>query len=273
MLDVSALPTSDKDAGQSKAFPSSSTSKPAAGSDPANGQAMAVTTAAKSPCEEPAKLFSARDYSGPGKRFAAWFTRKPEMTTVPKNKGGQPICGLDAGQKFHLFFKTTVDPVTFVGAAASAGWSQYQNYDEEWGQGAEGYGYRYAAAYGDRVISNFFGKFFYPTLFHEDPRYFRKGTGGFGGRLGHAIDHSFVARTDSGGHFANVSNWAAIASSVAIANLYHPGHSRGFTPAAERFGTRFGTSMGFDVLKEFWPETVRALKLPFRERKNVPATD
>lgn len=268
-LELSALPDQQKVPVGSKAF--GETPKPPAPSDPPSGQTVAVTPAVPTQCEEPAKLFSARDYSGPGKRFAAWFTRKPEMTTVPKRKAGQTICSLEPGEKFHLFYKTTVDPVTFVGAAASAGYAQYQNYDQEWGQGAEAYGYRYAAAFADAGIYNFFGKFFYPTIFHQDPRYFRKGSGGMGGRLGHAINHSFVARTDSGGHFANISRWAAISSSVAIANLYHPGRSRGFTPAAERFGLRLGTGMGFDVLKEFWPDMVRKLKLPFRERQNVPS--
>ena len=228
------------------------------------------TNPSQSPCEQPAKLFSASEYSGPLKRFTAWFSRKPEMTTVPaRQTNGKTICALDAGQKFHLFFKSTVDPVTFIGAGVSAGISQLNNDDKEWGQGAEGYGKRYAAAFTDRASRNFFGKFFYPTIFHQDPRYFREGHGSTKARLGHAMAHTFVARSDSGASMPNLSLWAGTTSSVALANLYHPDQERGFTPAAQRVGISLGTNMGFDVLKEFWPEIVRKLNLPFRERQVV----
>ncbi|MBZ5523118.1 MAG: hypothetical protein LAP21_12845 [Acidobacteriia bacterium] len=36
-------------------------------------------------------------------------------------------------------------------------------------------------------------------------------------------------------------------------------------------GISFGRSIGFDVLREFWPEISRKLRLPFRERHAVPA--
>ncbi len=268
-LDLSALPDQQKVPVGSKAFGESP--KPPNPSDPPSGQTVAVTPTIPTQCEEPAKLFSARDYTGPGKRFAAWFTRKPEMTTVPKRTGA-PICSLEPAEKFHLFYKATVDPVTFVGAGFSAAYSQWQNDDKEWGQGAQGYGYRYAAAMGDRVVHNFFRKFFYPTIFRQDPRYFRMGSNGTTGqRLGHALGHAFVTRTDGGGKFANISLWAAVASTAAIEPLYHPGLERGFRQPAERAATALGISMGWDVAKEFWPEIVRKLKLPFHERQNVPS--
>jgi hypothetical protein len=224
------------------------------------------------PCDQPARLFSPRDYTGPFNRLAAIFSRRPEMTTVPtRRKDGQKICSLDAGQKFRLFFRTTVSPVTFAGAGITAGFSQWQNDDREWGQGAEGYGRRYAAAFGDRATRNFFGKFFYPAIFRQDPRYYRQGEGGAGDRFRHAVAHTLVARDDSGSKAPNFSLWAATVSTVAVENLYHPGLKRGFEPAAKRSGISIGESMGFDVLKEFWPEIVRKLRLPFRERTVVPA--
>lgn len=250
----------------------SSSRKHSNGTGEPGGQAVAVQGPDTSPCAEPAKIFSPRDYSGPLNRFAAWFSRKPEIVTVPsKHRTGQNICSLDTGEKFHLFYKSTIEPVTFMASGVVAGWSQWQNDDKEWGQGAEGYGKRYAAAFTDRATRNFFRRFFYPSLFRQDPRYFRKGTGGTGGRIGYAIGHSFVTRTDSGGRFANISLWAAIASTAAIEPLYHPGRDHGFGPGAKHFGYDIGKAMGWDVLREFWPEVVRKLRLPFRERHVVPA--
>jgi hypothetical protein len=52
----------------------------------------------------------------------------------------------------------------------------------EYGRGVEGYAKRYGATYGDAFIGNFFGNAILPTLWHEDPRYFQKGTGSFTSR-------------------------------------------------------------------------------------------
>lgn len=252
---------------------SSSSPKPTAASPGGDAAAASpVLTTAQMPCQQPAKLFSAHDYSGPLERFAAWFSRKPEIATVPAHtRNGKTICALDLGEKFNLFYKTTVDPVTFAGAAVSAGFSQWQNDDHQWGQGAEAYGKRYGAAFADRATWNFFGKFFYPAIFQQDPRYFRQGRGSTKSRLGHAIAHTFVARRDVGGSMPNISLWAATSSTAAIVNLYHPGNDRGFGSAAQRVGISLGGNMGFDVLREFWPEMVRKMHLPFRERHLTPA--
>lgn len=233
----------------------------------------AVATAIETPCDRPAELFDASEYDGPLKRIAAWFARNPEMTTVPaRRKNGQKICGLNVGQKFDMFVETSIDPVTFIGAAAGAGFSQWQNDDSKWGQGASAYGKRYGAALIDTEASNFFGQFFYPVIFRQDPRYYRKGHGSTRERLGYAMLHTLVARSDSGNRMPNYSLWATTASTVALSNLYHPGNDQGFPPAATRVGISIAGSMGYDLLREFWPEVVRKLRLPFRERSVIPAT-
>jgi len=190
---------------------------------------------------------------------SSWFSMRLKITTAPE---GRKTCPLDAGGKFLLFAKVAASPYTLAAAGAAAGWSQWQNYDEEWGQGGDAYGQRFAAAYADRVTKAFFNKFAYPVIFRQDPRYFRKGTDATAGqRLGHAIGNTFVGHTDSGHHMPNLSLWAGTASTVAVQNLYHPGNDRGFTPAAERFGTSISISMGYDLLREFWPDISRKLHL------------
>lgn len=214
---------------------------------PGGGTTGTLQTANQAPCVQ---------------QRSSWFSLRLKMTTAP---AGQKNCPLDAGQKFGLFARTTTSPFTFATSGLAAGWSQWQNDDAEWGQGAGGYGKRYAAAYADRATKSFFTKFAYPVVFRQDPRYFRKGDSGTTGeRLGHAIGHTFVANGDSGNHMANLSLWAGTASTVAIENLYHPGHDRGFTPAAKRFGISIGTSMGYDIVREFWPDIARKLHLSSR---------
>ena len=99
----------------------------------------------------------------------------------------------------------------------------------------------------------------------EDPRYYRRAHGSTGGRLFHAIKHSVVAYGEDGKPMFNFSEWLGTASAVVLANTYHPDNRRGFAPAARRFSYAIGSDIGFDVLREFWPEVARKFKLPFRD--------
>ena len=182
---------------------------------------------------------------------------------VQRGLDGRP-CGLTVGEKFSIFARSAVSPKTYITDAWNAGVAQAEDNDPEWGQGSEGYGKRYAAAYTDSMVRNFFRKFAFPSIFGQDPRYYRSEKSGGGARFGHALAHTFVTRSDEGYNSINYSQLLGTSAAVAIGNLYHPGHKRGFKPAAERFGTSIGQDMGFDVLREFWPEIVRKLHLPFK---------
>jgi hypothetical protein len=221
---------------------------------------------AQVPCLQPARIFIAEEYTGPFKKVVSYFARKPEIKTVYVNRRytGSPICPLAPSQKFTLFVHNSVHPVTFVLATWDAGLAQAADDDTTFGQGAEGYGRRYGAALADRVSNDFFHTFVFPVAFRQDPRYYRQGYGSGHSRLRHAVTHVFVARSDRGGTMFNYSEWLGTASAVALSNTYHPGHERGFGPASVHVAIDIGTDAGIDVLREFWPEIVRAFKLPFR---------
>jgi hypothetical protein len=241
-----------------------------------NGPKSSASTAPATnvaPCANPAPLFEVEDYSGPLNKTVAYFARKVEIKTVraPRPTSVR-LCALNPREKFVLFLHNTLEPVVFVSSAFTAGSSQADNDDPTFGQGAAGYGKRFAAALTDNVSSDFFHTFFYPVIFRQDPRYYRQGDGAFRGRLGHALSHVFVARSDSGGRMFNFSEWLGTTSQASLSNLYHPGNERGFGSTAGRVGIGIGTDMGFDVLREFWPEIVRKLKLPFRTTRDTQNT-
>lgn len=223
-----------------------------------------------SPCVEPAKLYSAADYEGPLKKIVVYFARKPEIKTVhPHPRPGLTLCALDASEKFHLFTQDTIEPVTFIGAAFDSGLAQAEDNDPSFGQGTAGYAKRYGAALADSVSTGFFHTYFFPVVFRQDPRYYRKLEGSAPGRLGHALSHVFVAESDSGRKTFNFSEWLGTTSSVVLNNAYHPGNSRGIGAASQRIGVSIAWDAGFDVLREFWPEVAHRLKLPFKERDHL----
>jgi len=164
---------------------------------------------------------------------------------------------LTPGEKFRLFGFNTFNPFPIASAAAQAGFSQAFDSPEGFGQGAEGYGKRFGAAYANTATSQFFGTFFFPTILKQDPRYFRKVDGSGGSRIRYAVTRVFITRNDSGKQAPNVSFLLAAGSSAAISNLYYPAGSRQFGDAAIRFGTEYGTQAGFNLFKEFWPDIKR----------------
>ena len=220
---------------------------------------------AKTGCIEPEPTFTGLKYNGPFKKLVVRIAGKPEIRTVhhPHEGFDLRVCPLTTRQKFGIFARDTFEPVTFVLAGFNAGIAQASNDDPSWGQGAEGYGRRYGAAVADQVTGDFFGTFLYPSLLREDPRYYRKDHGSTGSRLYHAMEHTFVTHRDSGRHSFNFSEWLGAGSSSAVGNLYHPGNRRGFQPTARNAVYSVAFDMGFDILREFWPELTRDLRLPF----------
>jgi len=220
------------------------------------------------PCAAPAQAFTVEDYSGPFNQLVGRFSQRLERNTVhvPRHRNALQPCALTAAGKFQMFLDQERDPLNFLGANIDAAQAQISHDDPSFGQGAQGYARRYSAALADRASSDFFGVFLYPTIFHQDPRYYRQGQGSVKSRLGHALSHRWVTRSDSGRRMFNFSEWSATISSKAVSNLYHPGNERGFGPTASRVGFSVGTDMVWDVVREFWPEIAQKLKLPFRTR-------
>jgi hypothetical protein len=219
------------------------------------------------PCIEPPPLVRWGDYQGKFEKIIGPFARRLERKTVHAPHYYKPhaiLCTLEPKDKFILFVKDTVDPVNFIDVAYNAGINQAENSDPTFGQGAAGYGKRFGAGFAGQTSSEFFKDFAYPTIFSEDPRYYRLASGGRGKRLFHAAVHVFIAHREDDTRMFNFSEWLGTSSAVALGNLYHPGNRRGFSPAARGVGYSVIGDSGFDILREFWPEIARKFKLPFR---------
>jgi hypothetical protein len=96
-----------------------------------------------------------------------------------------------------------------------------------YGQGAAGYGKRWAARFGDGRTSDYLSHAVFASLFHQDPRYFYQGTGSNKSRLYHAVSNAWVARSDSGKKMPNYSYLLGTMVSGAISNAYYPHADQG----------------------------------------------
>jgi len=159
---------------------------------------------------------------------------------------------LSPRQKFELAWKTTVDPVSFGVTGAIAGIQQAQNDFSGYGQGAQGYGKRYGAAYADFVASTYIGGAILPALLKQDPRYFYKGSGSKRSRMLYAIANSVICKGDNGHWQPNYSNIIGSLAAGGISNLYYPADNReGAELTFENGLIGIGESAAINLLQEF----------------------
>jgi hypothetical protein len=185
-----------------------------------------------------------------GKRI---FGIVPNYRTSPSLKNYKP---LTPGEKFKIASQDAFDPGTVVLAAAFAGESQLTNANPTFGQGAKGYAQYFGASYADFVIGDYMTEAIFPTILHQDPRYFRKGTGSGLSRLGYAAGQIFWTHQDSGGGAFNFSEVVGNSTAVALSNIYYK-DNRDAADNVSKLGTQLGIDMASNILKEFWPDILR----------------
>ena len=158
---------------------------------------------------------------------------------------------LTTKQKFSLATHDTLDWTSLVGISATAGIEQANNSYAGYGQGAAGYGKRWAARFGDGRTSDYLSHAVFASLFHQDPRYFYQGTGSNKSRLYHAVSNAWVARSDSGKKMPNYSYLLGTMVSGAISNAYYPHADRGANLVFTNAFIGIAGRAGANVLQEF----------------------
>jgi Carboxypeptidase regulatory-like domain len=133
---------------------------------------------------------------------------------------------LTAKQKFELSWKSRLDPVQFGVVGIVAGVQQARNSYSGFGQGAEGYAKRYAAAYANVMTRSLLTQVLLPSLFRQDPRYFYKGTGSRTSRVVYALTRAVIRKGDNGRWQPNYSGILGNVGSGALSNFYYPAEDR-----------------------------------------------
>jgi hypothetical protein len=175
----------------------------------------------------------------------------PNFTAVDSNTRLPP---LSTRGKFHLAMHDSVDYSSFLLVAGLAVKGVSSNAIPSLGTGAAGFGRYYWREFTDQVSGTFFTEAIFPTLTHEDPRYYTLGKNGFFKRASYAISRTFITKNDRGTNEFNISEIAGNASEAALSNLYYPAAERSISQSAKNFATQTAITAGANVLKEFWPD-------------------
>jgi len=158
---------------------------------------------------------------------------------------------LTTGQKFRLAWRSSIDPVTFLATGAIAGVEQWNGNFSAYGPGLEGYSKRYGANYADGFIGVMLGGAVFPSILHQDPRYFYKGTGSIRSRALYALSTVVIARGDNGRWQPNYSNVLGTFAAGGISNAYYPANDRGFQLTMENSLIGLAAGGGSALLQEF----------------------
>ena len=180
----------------------------------------------------------------------------PNYRTSPSLDNYEP---LTTSEKFKVASQDAFDRGTVVLGAIFGAEGQLTNANRSFGQGAAGYGRYFGTSYGDLVIGDYMTEAVFPTLLHQDPRYFRLGTGSRWSRLGYAVGRIFWTQRDSGGTQFNYSELVGNSAAVAISNAYYS-DNRTAADGISKLGMQLGVDMAANILKEFWPDLQRKFK-------------
>jgi len=184
----------------------------------------------------------------------------PNYRTSPSLAHYEP---LTSKEKFKLAADDALDRGTFILAAAFAGKNQITNANPSFGQGVKGYSDYFVTSYADWAIGDYMTEAIWPSLLHQDPRYFRRGNGRALSRLAYAMGQIFITHNDSGHHSFNFSEIGGNATAAAISQAYYP-DNRDAVSAASTLGVQIGVDMASNIMKEFYPDLRRALSRKHR---------
>lgn len=154
-------------------------------------------------------------------------------------------------QKYEIFWHRAFDPSLPVEAMMFAGASQAVHYSPHYGTGGAALAERFGSYAGSIASAGFFTDAFFPSLLHQDPRYFRKVHGSIPARVWYAIKSEAVTRGDSGAMQPNISGLLGFGASTALTDAWYPRTSITLGNTLGRIGIKLAISTTINLIREF----------------------
>lgn len=177
---------------------------------------------------------------------------------------------LSAKQKFHLSLRTLVDPATFAAVGITAGIQQERNSYHQYGQGSEGYGKRFGAAYATASTNLLITSVLADSVLHQDPRYFYSGRGTKAQRAWYAIESAFRTKGDNGKWQPPYSALIGAVAASEISNTYYPGSRTQYTLLGRSLMFHFAGLVAVNLAEEFLLKKVTRSAPKFQSAGDVP---
>ena len=173
---------------------------------------------------------------------------------------GQPLpdapsyVPLSSRQKWDLFLRRSHSADFAVGAVIDSLTAEATGAYPRFGGGMAGYGKRLGASVAGAESATLFSGYIFPTLLHQDPRFFRSHENDISDRLAYAASRVLIGRSDDGRNVFNASQILAQFVQAAVSNAYIPYRNESVPGTIENALAGLGSVAQADILNEFWPD-------------------
>lgn len=124
----------------------------------------------------------------------------------------------------------------------------------DYGGGMQGFSKRYGTQLLSNEAGSLFGRWLFPTILHQDPRYYPSGQTKILDRMAYAASRAIITRSDDGRNVFNSSLLLTLLFTSALANGYKPNYEESFPATMANTFAGLGATAQINLLNEFWPD-------------------
>jgi hypothetical protein len=180
-----------------------------------------------------------------------------QMTSLAPAQLGRPATPITGSQRLEWAAVGTVGPASLLGGTISAGWGTLFNAPHEYGPHWAGFGDRYGMRLTGLAVSNTVEAGL-GAIWHEDPRYWRKGDcAPLGDRVKHIFKYTFLALDEKGQAHPAYARYVAYTGNNFLSNTWREESEADASHALQRTATAFMGRVASNAWDEFWPDVKR----------------
>jgi hypothetical protein len=157
-------------------------------------------------------------------------------------------------QAFKIATLNSFDYSSFVFVSVTSAFAEWSDAHPKLGEGMPGFGRYYWRGLVDKTDGNYMVIFAFPTVLHEDERYYAMGEGKFLKRGIYAATRILITPNYDGKNTLNASEIFGRAAAQGVSLSYYPSSDRTAGALAVKYGWAMGRDALTNVFREFWPD-------------------
>lgn len=157
-------------------------------------------------------------------------------------------------EAFMVATRNSFDYSAFVFVGVTSLLAEGTGAHSQLGKGPGGFWAYYWRGYLDKTDGNYMVDFAFPTVFHQDERYYAMGQGGVLKRSVYAATRILITPNYHGKNGFNASEVLGRGVSQAISLAYYPSQTQTFGGFGEKYAYALGRDALTNVFRELWPD-------------------
>jgi hypothetical protein len=155
---------------------------------------------------------------------------------------------------FKIATQNSFDYSSFIFVGLTSLIAEGNDSHQQLGKGVGGFWAYYWRGFVDKTDGNYWVIFALPTVFHEDERYYTKGTGSILSRAVYSTSRVFIARNYQGHNTINGSELLGRGIAQGISISYYPSQDRTAGDIASKYAYALVRDAATNAFREFWPD-------------------